>query len=148
MRGDAMTTRKHNQRRLAIFALALALILPAVHGQAQKYEALLGVWDAETEGAQYTFVFTFKLEDGELAGTFEGQSGEVEMQNLAFEDNRVTFTVEIDAGGQASRASSPWNTGKPPSRVPRGNKHTPFSAAGIPAAALPRNTRSQRTVFF
>jgi hypothetical protein len=76
------------------------LILPAVHGQAQKYEALLGVWDAETEGAQYTFVFTFKLEDGELAGTFEGQSGEVEMQNLAFEDNRVTFTVEIDAGGQ------------------------------------------------
>lgn len=95
-----MTIRKHHLWHLAIFTLVLALTLPAAYAQAQKYEALLGVWDAETEGAQYTFVFTFKLEDGKLAGTFEGQSGEVEMQNLKFEDNRVTFTVEIDAGGQ------------------------------------------------
>jgi hypothetical protein len=78
----------------------VALTLPAAFAEAQEYEALLGVWDAETEGAQYTFVFTFKLVDGKLAGTFEGQSGEVEMQNLAFEDDKVTFTVEIDAGGQ------------------------------------------------
>ena len=95
-----MTIRKHNLRHLAIFSLVFALTLPAAFAQAQKYEALLGVWDAETDGAQYTFVFTFTLEDGKLAGVFEGQSGEVEMQSLAFEDNRVTFTVEIDAGGQ------------------------------------------------
>jgi len=95
-----MTIRKHYLWHSAIFALVLALTLPAAHAQAQNYEALLGVWDAETEGAQYTFVFTFKLEEGKLAGTFEGQSGEVEMQNLKYEDNRVTFTVEIDAGGQ------------------------------------------------
>jgi len=95
-----MTTRKHYLRHLAIFSLVIALTLPAAFAQAQKYEALLGVWDAETDGAQYTFVFTFTLEDGKLAGVFEGQSGEVEMQSLAFEDNRVTFTVEIDAGGQ------------------------------------------------
>ncbi len=95
-----MTIRKHYLRHLAIFSLVFALTLPAAFAQAQKYEALLGVWDAETDGAQYTFVFTFTLEDGKLAGVFEGQSGEVEMQSLAFEDNRVTFTVEIDAGGQ------------------------------------------------
>jgi len=95
-----MAIRKHHLWHLSIFALVLALTLPAANAQAQKYEALLGVWDAETDGAQYTFVFTFTLEDGKLAGVFEGQSGEVEMQDLAFEDNRVTFTVEIDAGGQ------------------------------------------------
>jgi hypothetical protein len=95
-----MTIRKHHLWHLAIFTLVLALTLPAAYAQDQKYEALLGVWDAETDGARYTFVFTFTLEEGKLAGMFEGQSGEVEMQNLAFEDNRVTFTVEIDAGGQ------------------------------------------------
>ena len=92
--------RKNHLSHLAIFCLVLTLTLPAAFAQAQKYEALLGVWDAETDGAQYTFVFTFKMVDDKLAGTFEGQSGEVEMQSLAFEDNRVTFTVEIDAGGQ------------------------------------------------
>ena len=86
--------------RLAALCLGLTLALPAAYAQAQNYDALLGVWDAETEGAQYTFVFTFKLEDGKLVGTFEGQSGEVEMQNVTFEHNQVTFTVEIDAGGQ------------------------------------------------
>ena len=96
-----MTITKHHLWHLAIFSLVLSLTLPAAFAQAQKYEALLGEWDAETEGAQYTFVFTFTLEEGTLAGVFEGQSGEVEMQNLTFEDSRVTFTVEIDAGGQS-----------------------------------------------
>ncbi len=96
-----MTIMKHHLWHLAIFSLVLALTLPAAFAQAQKYEALLGEWDAETEGAQYTFVFTFTMEEGTLAGVFEGQSGEVEMQNLTFEDNRVTFTVEIDTGGQS-----------------------------------------------
>jgi polyisoprenoid-binding protein YceI len=95
-----MTIKKHNLWHLAIFFLVFALTLPTAFAQAQKYDALLGVWDVETEGAQYTFVFTFTIEEGELAGVFEGQSGEVEMQNLTVEDNQVTFTVEIDAGGQ------------------------------------------------
>jgi hypothetical protein len=92
--------KKHHLSHLAIVCLVFALTLPAAFAQAQKYEALLGVWDAETDGAEYTFVFTFTMEDGKLAGVFEGQSGEVEMQNLTFDDNKVTFTVEIDAGGQ------------------------------------------------
>lgn len=86
--------------QLGIMALFLGLTLTGTSAQDQKYDALLGVWDAETDGAQYTFVFTFTMKDGTLAGTFEGQSGEVEMQKLAFKDSTVTFTVEIDAGGQ------------------------------------------------
>jgi hypothetical protein len=82
-------------------ALVLSLTGPATASQTHKYDSLLGVWDVETEGAQYTFVFSFYLDEGELAGKFEGQSGEVAMQNLKFEDQRVSFTVEVDAGGQA-----------------------------------------------
>ena len=90
-----------NILKFGIAALLFSLTLAGAHAQDQKYDALLGVWDAETDGAQYTFVFTFVLKDGALAGTFEGQSGEVEMQNLTFKDKTVKFTVEIDAGGQS-----------------------------------------------
>jgi len=86
--------------QLGIVALLFSLTLTGIYAQDQKYEALLGVWDAETDGSQYTFVFTFVMKEGALAGTFEGQSGVVEMQKLAFKDSTVTFTVEIDAGGQ------------------------------------------------
>ncbi len=84
-----------------ILVLVLGLNVSAQAMQVQNYEPLLGVWDVETDGAQYTFVFTFYLDEGKLAGKFEGQSGEVAMQNLKFADQRVSFTVEIDAGGQA-----------------------------------------------
>ena len=69
--------------------------------QADKYKALLGEWDAQTEDGQYTFVFKFMMKDGALAGIFEGQSGETEMKDLAFENNEVKFLVELDMGGQS-----------------------------------------------
>jgi hypothetical protein len=91
----------HNRRRFGKISLIVCfLALPVLHAQPQDYGPLLGIWDVETEGGQYQFVFTFSLEDGNLTGTFEGQSGETAMQDLKYEDNRVTFTVEIDAGGQ------------------------------------------------
>jgi len=31
---------------------------------------------------------------------FEGPTGEVEMEDISFEDNELMFTVTIDAGGQ------------------------------------------------
>ncbi len=93
-----MTNKRIFQFGIVIFLFSVALT--GLQAQDQNYDALLGVWDAETDGAQYTFVFTFVMKDSTLAGTFEGQGGEVEMQNLAFKDSTVTFTVEIDAGGQ------------------------------------------------
>jgi hypothetical protein len=79
----------------------LGLVLCAgTFSQAQKYEPLLGIWDAETEDGQYTFEFKFFLQEGKLAGIFTGQAGESEMEDLTFEDNKVVFLVTIDAGGQ------------------------------------------------
>jgi len=81
--------------------MVLGLLTPLLGmAQAQKYEALLGEWDVETDDGQYTFVFNFFLKEGKLAGLFTGQAGETEMEDLTFEDNKVVFLVNIDAGGQ------------------------------------------------
>ena len=46
------------------------------------------------------FVFTFTLENDTLAGVMEGPTGEVEMENISFEDSELLFSVTVDAGGQ------------------------------------------------
>jgi hypothetical protein len=84
-----------------VLALIICLATPlSIFAHAQKYEALLGIWDVQTEDGQYTFEFNFSLKEGELVGLFTGQAGETEMEDLTFEDNKVVFLVNIDAGGQ------------------------------------------------
>jgi hypothetical protein len=68
--------------------------------QEKVYEGLLGEWDVQTEDGQYTFVFVFSMEGDTLKGLFKGTSGDYEMEDLSFEDNELSFTVDIDAGGQ------------------------------------------------
>jgi hypothetical protein len=63
---------------------------------AQKYEALLGTWDVQTEGASYTFVFEFILEDGILKGKYTGSSGTAKMDSLTFENNILKFSVTVN----------------------------------------------------
>ena len=63
---------------------------------AQKYEALLGTWEAQAEGMSYTFGFEFFLEDGVLKGKYTGSSGTTKMENLTFENNTVKFTVTVN----------------------------------------------------
>ena len=77
----------------AIFCFSAA---SAFEAQAEKYEALLGTWDVETESGEYTFTFVFSMDGDTLKGTYTGSSGEAEMENLSFEDNKLKFTV--DAG--------------------------------------------------
>ena len=69
--------------------------------QEETYQALIGEWDVQTEDGQYTFVFIFSMEEETLKGIYKGMSGEVEMEDLEFEDNGLSFTVNINAGGQA-----------------------------------------------
>lgn len=95
---------KHTKRLfwitgLLIIAFSLSTAAPAA--QADKYKALLGEWDAQTEDGQYTFVFKFMMKEGTIAGTFEGQSGETEMKDIVFENNELKFMVDLDMGGQS-----------------------------------------------
>ena len=82
---------------VVVFCLAATFLSSA---QETNYEALLGEWDIQTEDGQFTFVFTFAMDEDTLTGMFEGPTGEVEMENISFEDNELMFTVTVDAGGQ------------------------------------------------
>ena len=89
--------------RYSAFALAwILLLLTGFFSSAQEvnYEALLGEWDVQTEDGQYTFVFAFSMENDTLNGMFRGSTGEVELEDVSYENNELTFTVNIEAGGQ------------------------------------------------
>jgi hypothetical protein len=90
-------------RILLACALCAGSILPAAAAQEKKddpYKDVLGTWDVRTDDGAYTFVFKFFIDKGELAGLFTGQSGEVKMQNLKVDGTKVTFLVNVGAGGQ------------------------------------------------
>ncbi len=98
--GDVMKKRKNPVLTIVgmiLFGLLVTLLAAA---QEKKYEALLGEWDAQTEDGQYTFVFVFSMEEETLKGLFKGSTGDYEMEDLSFKDNELTFSVNIDAGGQ------------------------------------------------
>lgn len=77
---------------IAVFCLSTASVFSA---QAKKYEALLGTWDVETESGEYTFVFVFSMDGENLKGNYTGSSGDAEMENLSFEENKLKFTVDV-----------------------------------------------------
>jgi len=95
-----MTAKKETLRTIFLAGLSVIMLTALSPGQtqtpAQKYEALLGTWDVQTEGASYTFVFEFFLEDGVLKGKYTGYSGTTKMDNLTFENNILKFSVTVN----------------------------------------------------
>lgn len=87
-------------RAILLTGLPVIMLTALSAGQtqtpAQKYEALLGTWDVKTEGASYTFVFEFYLEDGVLKGKYTGSAGTTKMDNLTFENNILRFSVTVN----------------------------------------------------
>ena len=91
-----------NPAMVIVGIVLLCLSATILTGTREKeYGGLLGEWDVQTEDGQYTFVFVFSLEGETLKGLFKGTSGDYEMEDLAFADDKLSFTVNIDAGGQA-----------------------------------------------
>lgn len=86
-------------KRTAAFALmVLSLALAVSAGvQTEKYGKLPGVWDAQTDDGAFKFVFEFSLENGKLAGKYTGSSGSVPMENLAFKDGVLSFSVDLNS---------------------------------------------------
>jgi hypothetical protein len=82
---------------MILFGLSVSLFSSY---QEKGYAGLLGEWDVQTEDGQYTFVFVFSMEGDALMGLFKGTGGDYEMEDLTFEGNEISFTVNIDAGGQ------------------------------------------------
>ena len=82
---------------IVLFCFSATFLAFAQEGE---YEALLGEWDVQTEDGQLKFVFAFSMEEDTLTGMFEGPTGEVEMEDISYEENELMFTVTVDAGGQ------------------------------------------------
>ncbi|MGA2532122.1 MAG: hypothetical protein ABSG19_03700 [Candidatus Aminicenantales bacterium] len=95
-----MMVRRGTWGAILLAGISVMMLTAGSAGQtqtpAQKYDALLGMWDVKTEGASYTFVFEFFLEDGVLKGKYTGSSGTTKMDNLTFENNILKFSVTVN----------------------------------------------------
>ena len=86
---------RHRKLQVVMILIVILSFPFALSAQSVNYEALLGTWDVETEDGQYSFVFEFSVEDDTLKGVFTGSSGESDMLNLKFEENELSFSVDL-----------------------------------------------------
>ena len=85
--------------RLIPFSLALFLVsVTAAQLSAQDvsdFSAVLGAWEMtfETPRGSMTQTLTFTVNGDELAGTATAPNGTMQLQNVSFEEGRITFEV-------------------------------------------------------
>ena len=87
-----------------VLSLVLSLSIPATKGlfaQTEEVKALIGTWDIELTEMGMQMEFIFKMEEGTLSGALEFEMGSGIMEEIVFEENKLTFLVSLDAGGQA-----------------------------------------------
>ncbi|MCJ7679284.1 MAG: hypothetical protein MUP70_01025 [Candidatus Aminicenantes bacterium] len=94
-----------SKKGLFVCLLALALLSgfaaqTTATPQASKFEALIGIWDIELTEQGMVMEFVFKMEEDTLVGEMVFEMGGGVMENIVFEDNKLTFSLTIDAGGQ------------------------------------------------
>ncbi|MEE8377814.1 MAG: hypothetical protein V3R45_05545 [Candidatus Aminicenantaceae bacterium] len=90
-------------RTALVLSLVLTLSIPTMTGlfaQSQEKNALIGTWDVELIEMGMLMEFIFKMEDEILSGVLEFEMGSGVMEDLSFNDNKLTFSVSLDAGGQ------------------------------------------------
>lgn len=76
------------------------LTLTGLFAQSQEKNVLIGTWDVELTEMGMLVEFIFKMEDETLSGVLEFETGSGVMEDLSFNDNKLTFFVSLDAGGQ------------------------------------------------
>jgi hypothetical protein len=99
--------KENFMRKNGMFFVLLSLILLTGFAawtnaapQSSKYEALIGTWDITLDAQGMTMEFVFKMEEDTLVGEMVFEMGGGVMENIMFEDNKLTFSLTIDAGGQ------------------------------------------------
>jgi len=90
-------------RVLPRVGMALAVLVSmtpvSAAGTAQDLEEFLGSWEVETSlrGQTMTWTLTFtQSDDGALGGTWEGPRGKADLDDVAYEDGKITFTRARD----------------------------------------------------
>lgn len=94
-------------KNMSVFVILLLLILLTgfsnsvlSSGQSSEFEALIGTWDVELTEMEMLMQFVFKMEDDALTGVLEFDMGSGIMEEITFDENKLTCFVNLDAGGQ------------------------------------------------
>ena len=94
---------KNSTRLILAISLVFLLILSTVDAssaQSKDYKALLGSWDVEPVEPAIQMEFVFTIDEDTLYGELRTEMGSGFMEEITFEDNKLTFLVSVDAGGQ------------------------------------------------
>ncbi len=94
---------KNNTRLILAISLVFLLILSTVDAssaQSKDYKALLGSWDVEPVAPAIQMELVFTIDEDTLYGELRTEMGSGFMEEITFEDNKLTFLVSVDAGGQ------------------------------------------------
>ena len=89
---------------LFLFSLSLAPLgnsYDAPMNQEQIYEAIIGEWEMETEfqGSIIPAVMTLSVKDGKLEGVWVSMDQEMELIDLRFDGDKLSFKRTMGVGG-------------------------------------------------
>ncbi len=94
-------------KNISVFVILLFLILLTGYSnavlsseQSSEFEALLGTWDVELTEMGMVMQFVFKMEDDSLTGLLEFEMGSGIMEEITFNENKLTCFVSLDTGDQ------------------------------------------------
>ncbi len=85
---------------ISLFFLVILSTVDASTAQLKDYKALLGSWDVELVEPAMHMEFVFTIDEDMLYGELKSDVGSGFMEEIVFEDNKLTFFVSVDAGGQ------------------------------------------------
>ncbi len=83
-----------------VFSLSFLATIGLCTQAESNAEPLLGTWEVELTEMQMLMQFVFKMEEDVLTGSLEFDMGGSVMEDIKFNDNKLTFSVTIDANGQ------------------------------------------------
>ena len=86
---------------VSIMVLSMSILsATGLFAQSEDSKTLLGTWDVELTEMGMQMQFVFKMEEEKLTGELVFEMGSGFMEDIAFSDNKLTFFVSLDAGGQ------------------------------------------------
>jgi hypothetical protein len=94
---------KTHSRRILITSLVFVLIAPVsqqIFSQSKDFQTLVGTWDIDLPAMGMQMEFVFSLEEDTPSGEMVFEMGSGVMENIVLENNKLSFFVSVDAGGQ------------------------------------------------
>jgi hypothetical protein len=85
---------------ISLVILSLLATVDTSAAQSKDYKAILGSWDIEIAEPPMQIEFVFSIDEDTLYGELKSEVGSGVMEEIAFEDNKLTFIVSVDVGAQ------------------------------------------------